>query len=193
MFWCLWWYKVEQMNRYIAILRGINVGGKRKILMKDLKLMFEQMQCTNVSTYIQSGNVIFDTKEEVDNLKLAEEIEASIKQTFGFDVPVIVRKPKEMEAIIHQNPFHKEDIDRLHVTFLSEEPTEENQQKIASYDAGADKFVINGKDVFIYCEGKYHQSKLTNNFFEKKLQVTATTRNWKTVLKLRELGTQEIV
>ena len=178
------------MHRRIAILRGINVGGKRKILMADLKLMFEKMNFSNVSTYIQSGNVLFNLKKKVGNSELAQKIEAEIKKEFGFEVPVIVRTSKEIEAAINQNPFYKEgsDVVHLHLTFLNEEPTEENQEKTESYKYEPDKFEIKGKDIFIYCEGKYHQSKLNNNFFEKKLKVNATTRNWKTILKLHELS-----
>jgi len=76
----------------------------------------------------------------------------------------------------------------LHLTFLSEKPSKEHKEKTESYNYEPDQFVIKGKNVFVYCEGKYHQSKLTNNFFEKKLAVSATTRNWKTVMKLLELS-----
>jgi uncharacterized protein (DUF1697 family) len=180
------------MNRRIAILRGINVGGKRKILMADLRAMFDKMKFSNVHTYIQSGNVLFDLKEEVDNLELAKNIEKAIKEQFGFDVPVIVRTPKEIEKAINQNPLYKDDTDigHLHLTFLNEEPLTKNKEKLKSYTYEPDKFELIGKDVFIYCEGKYHQSKLTNNFFETKLKVNATTRNWKTVLKLKGLSDQ---
>lgn len=180
------------MNRRIAILRGINVGGKRKILMADLKSMFEKMKFSNVSTYIQSGNVFFDVEKGFDNRDLGQKIENAIEKEFGFEVPVIVRTPKEIDSAINQNPFNNDDTDivHLHLTFLNEEPTTENQEKAESYNYEPDKFEIKGKDVFIYCEGKYHQSKLTNIFFEKKLKVNATTRNWKTVLKLSELSKQ---
>ncbi len=178
------------MNKTIAILRGINVGGKRKILMADLKSMFEQMKFSNVSTYIQSGNVFFDVEDEVDPSVLAQNLEAAIKKTFGFEVPVIIRTPEEIERAIQQNSFYQagSDISHLHLSFLSEEPAIEHQAETASYNYAPDKFDIQGKDVFIYCEGKYHKSKLTNNFFEKQLKVRATTRNWKTVLKLWELS-----
>lgn len=180
------------MNRRIAILRGINVGGKRKILMADLKSMFEKMKFSNVSTYIQSGNVFFDAEKGFDNRDLGQKIENAIEKEFGFEVPVIVRTPKEIDSAINQNPFSYDDTDivHLHLTFLNEEPTTENQEKAESYNYEPDKFEIKGKNVFIYCVGKYHQSKLTNNFFEKKLKVNATTRNWKTVLKLYELSKQ---
>jgi uncharacterized protein (DUF1697 family) len=182
------------MNRRIAILRGINVGGKRKILMADLKSMFEKLNFSNVQTYIQSGNVLFDLNEEIENTKLALNIELAIKDNFGFEVPVIVRTPEEINTAINLNPFYKDETDivHLHLTFLNEEPTAQNQENAASYNYEPDKFEIRGKDVFIYCAGKYHQSKLTNNFFEKKLKVNATTRNWKTVLKLQELNEQTL-
>ena len=178
------------MNRRIAILRGINVGGKRKILMADLKALFEKMKFSNIIIYIQSGNVIFDLKKEISNLELAQKIENAIKREFEFDVPVIVRTPNEIEAIVNKNPFIKNNIgsEHLYLTFLNENPIKENQEKTESYDYEPDKFAINGKDVFVFCEGKYHKSKLTNNFFENKLKVRATTRNWKTVLKLLELS-----
>lgn len=179
------------MNQRIAILRGINVGGKRKILMEDLISMFEKMSFSNVRTYIQSGNVIFNLNTKVNNSELAKDIEEAIKEKFGFEVPVVIRTPKEIETAINQNPFYKKtDPDHLHLTFLNEEPTPELQEKLESYDFEPDRFKIIGKEVFIYCEGKYHQSKLTNNFLEKKLKVSATTRNLKTVLKLWELSKQ---
>jgi uncharacterized protein (DUF1697 family) len=178
------------MNKRIAILRGINVGGKRKILMTDLKSMFENMKFSNVNTYIQSGNVFFEVKKEICNSEVAKKIEEAIENKFGFDVPVIVKTHKEIETAINRNPFYKDGVDiaHLHLTFINEEPTKENQQKTESYNYEPDKFEIKVRDVFIYCEGKYHQSKLTNNFFEKNLKVKATTRNWKTVLKLYELS-----
>ncbi|MCF8379062.1 MAG: DUF1697 domain-containing protein [Bacteroidales bacterium] len=178
------------MTRKIAILRGINVGGKRKILMTDLKAMFEGMKFTEIKTYIQSGNVIFDAPDETNNPELSLRIEKSIKQKFGFDVPVIIRSAGELNESINRNPFYHEkaDINNLHLTLLSDEPSNENKQQIGSSNFEPDKFIIDGKDVFIYCEGMYHKSKLTNNFFENKLKVKATTRNWKTVLKLADIS-----
>lgn len=171
----------------IAILRGINVGGKRKILMADLKEMFKDLGIPNAVTYIQSGNVIFESK--MDNSELANQIESAIYEKFGFEVPVIVRTAEELRKSIEKNPFYdsEADITKLVLTFLKEEPKNGKIESVKSIDSKEDKFVILERDVFIYCEGKYHQSKLTNNFFEKKLNVGATTRNWKTVLKLMEL------
>jgi|SRR6056297_1439722 len=176
------------MNRRIAVLRGINVGGRRKILMADLKALFVTMGFSNISTYIQSGNVFFDSFSEMNNLNLAKKIKHAIKKAFDFDVPVIVRTPTEIEEAINKNPFYSADTDigHLHLTFLGEEPADEQIAEAEAHTFSPDKFSIQGKHVFIYCEGKYHKSKLTNSFFEKKLKVNATTRNWKTVLKLHE-------
>lgn len=175
------------MENKVAILRGINVGGKRKILMADLKTMLSKEGYTDIVTYIQSGNVIFKSKK--DNLEISNQIESAILERFGFEVPVIVRTAAELKKSIEVNPFYdsEADISKLHLTFLNGNASENDVDIANSVDSKEDKFVIKDKDVFIYCEGKYHQSKLTNNFFEKKLKVGATTRNWKTVLKLMEL------
>lgn len=178
------------MDKKIAILRGINVGGRRKILMADLRILFEDLGFTDVETYIQSGNVIFKYDNKLNDTEIGDKIENAISDQYGFEVPVLVRSAKEWEQSVQNNPFYQtkeEDVTQLHLTFLKEKPTSENQLKTESYNYEPDQFVIKGKDVFIFCHGKYHQSKLTNKFFEKKLKVSATTRNWKTVLKLLEL------
>lgn len=176
------------MFRKVAILRGINVGGKRKILMADLKSLCGNLGWKNVESYIQSGNLIFSS--EMQNSVLETGLEQAIAKKFGFDVPVIVRDSKELQASTENNPFYKEnaDISQLHLTFLKEKPAKENTNEFLNFNSEPDNFEIEGKDVFIHCTGKYHKSKLTNNFIEKKLNTGATTRNWKTVLKLYELS-----
>ncbi len=156
--------------------------------MADLKALCENLGLEKVKTYIQSGNLIF-TSDQI-NSELENILEKAINDKFGFDVPVIVRSSEELQTSIGKNPFFVGDgkIDRLHLTFLKEKPTKKNKEKIQTYDYEPDKFKIDGRDVFIFCTGKYHKSKLTNNFFEKKLNTGATTRNWKTVLKLYELS-----
>jgi uncharacterized protein (DUF1697 family) len=178
------------MNRYISILRGINVGGNRKILMEDLKSLFGKLGFSNVQTYIQSGNVIFESYSKVSNADMEQKIQQAISETFGFEVPVIVRSAEEMAESIANNAFWKEkdvDIDRLHLTFLKDLPVPERLEKIRALTFPPDKFEIIGKDAFIFCSAGYSDSKLTNQFFEIKLGVQATTRNWKTVLKLHEM------
>lgn len=179
------------MIKKIAILRGINVGGKRKILMADLKVMFESLGFTDIKTYIQSGNVIFNSPNKLSDNEISGLVEKVISEKYRFDVPVVVRSENELEQAIEKNPYYKRekvDINRLHLTFLKETPSKENRLKTGSLNVAPDEFIIDDKNVFVFCEGKYHQSKLTNNYFESKLKVTATTRNWKTVLKLKELG-----
>lgn len=179
------------MQQYIAILRGINVGGKRKILMNDLKALLQTLGFKNCTTYIQSGNVIFSSPTPLEPFILQEQLAKAIYTKFGFEVPVIIRTAEDLQAIISNNPFIQNptfDIERLHVTFLGQAPTTKVLSEIKVYSFAPDKFIINKCDVFVYCSGKYSDSKLTNAFFEKKLKVPATTRNWKTILKLYEMA-----
>lgn len=178
------------MTQYIAILRGINVAGKRRILMDDLRKLFRDIGFTDVQTYIQSGNVIFNSKEEENNLELAQCIEKSISERFGFEIPVITRTASEWDEMASSNPFIENggtDIERLHVTLLKDTPNTDLQAKTNLQNCSPDKFEVKNRNVFIYCAGKYSASKLTNAFFEKNLKVPATTRNWKTVLEILKL------
>lgn len=175
------------MKRYIAILRGINVSGKNKILMQDLKLIFESLHFKNVQTYIQSGNVVFEAKSEKN---LATLIQQKIKDQYGFDVPVIIRTVDEISGNLKTNPYLKQkniELDKLHITFLSETPTKENLTKIKTYHFEPDVFEIIGNEVYLYCPNGYGITKLSNTFFENKLKVSATTRNWKTVNEIAKL------
>lgn len=178
------------MPKYIAILRGINVGGRRKILMVDLKKLFVNLGFTNIQTYIQSGNVIFETHIKEDNIWLSDKIEQAISKTYGFEVSVIIRTVNEIEQAILNNPFlkNKAEVEGLFLTFLKSTPSAEKLENIKSFDFSPDKFEIVGKDVFGICFGKYHKTKISNQFFESKLKVSATTRNWKTVNKLFDIA-----
>jgi len=179
------------MNKRIAILRGINVGGNRKIVMVDLKKLFNDLGYEGVQTYIQSGNVIFDPKSTGPDSEIADLIERSISKQYGFNVPVIVLKADQLKDAISSNPFYNQsisDIGRLHLTFLKELPEKDNVTEIKNYNLHPDNYHIEKRNVFVYCSGKYSDSRLTNKFFENKLKVTATTRNWKTVLKLYDLS-----
>lgn len=183
------------MTKYISILRGINVGGKRKILMADLKELYKSLGFENIISYIQSGNVIFESKKKNANDvadTFTKKIKEAIFEKYGFDVPVIIRSVEEIKSIVENHPFEEKEgvqIENLCLTFLSDIPSAENLEIINTYDYAPDLFQIIEDNVFLFIEGKYHKSKLTNNFFEKKLKVSATTRNWKTVNKLLELST----
>lgn len=176
------------MNQYIAILRGINVGGKRKILMNDLKELFLELGFSNIKTYIQSGNVIFEASD-TDTEKMSELIQNSIMDKYQFEVPVIVFQHELIEYVTNHNPFlESAELADLHVTFLKSEPNKELVNQLKIYEESSDQYVVDQQVVFLHCSGKYHKSKYSNAFFEKGLQVTATTRNWKTVMKLKELS-----
>jgi uncharacterized protein (DUF1697 family) len=174
------------MNTYIAILRGINVGGKRMIKMDALKQLFASLGFSNIETYIQSGNVFFQCKKTSEE-KLAATIAKEIENIFAFDVPTIVKNVDDLKQIITNNPFTKDKkklLEYFHVTFLATTPTKENLDNIAKLTFGDDAFQIIDKAVYLYCPNGYSNSKLTNSFFENKLKVIATTRNWKTCNEL---------
>jgi len=178
------------MKTYISILRGINVGQK-KVLMTDLKALFESLKFKDVITYIQSGNVIFKSDTKLDDEELAAKIEAALLKKYGFEVPVVIRNAAEIEKIISINPFLKNkkiNPDKLHVTFLAQLPEKAKADAIKDLDFAPDEFTIIGKEAFIHCPESYGETKLSNKFFETKLKVSATTRNWKTVNKLFELA-----
>jgi|SRR6218665_1110935 len=178
------------MKVYISILRGINVG-QRKVLMTDLKALYEGLKFKDVITYIQSGNVIFKAETKLSDEALAATIEQALLKKYAFEVPVIIRSAEEIAALIKKNPFLKDkkiDLDKLHVTFLAQLPEKAKTDTLKDVDFPPDQFVIIGKEVFVHCPESYGETKLSNKFFESKLNVRATTRNWKTVNKLLELA-----
>jgi len=177
--------------KYISLLRGINVSGQKKIKMLDLKSLYESLGFVNVVTYIQSGNVIFESDNK-NIAKLKSQIEDTIEGKFKFDVPVEIRKKSEVTTIITNNPLGpinlETDSTRVLVTFLAAKPNKDKLADLLSYVSLPNKMLISGKEIYLYCPNGYGKSKLTNNFIEKKLGVVATTRNWKSVLKLHELS-----
>jgi uncharacterized protein (DUF1697 family) len=178
------------MQTIISILRGINVGGKNKIPMVELKALYEKAGFKNIITYIQSGNVVFSAKEDASK-NLEDKIKQLILKRWGFNVPVIVRSTDEMQSVVDRNPFIKMkviDLEKLHVTFLSENPTNENLEKIKAYQYKPDEYIIDEREVYLSCPDGYGNTKLSNTFFENKLKVTATTRNWRTVNELLRIG-----
>jgi uncharacterized protein (DUF1697 family) len=134
------------MNTYIALLRGINVGGKRKILMKDLKELLLALGFENVQTYIQSGNVIFESNEK-DKILLAKQIQTSISDKYGFEVPTIIIEISNYQKIIKSNPFVHEQVDltKLYLVFLAEKPKKEAVETFNQLDFASDKFLIKNR------------------------------------------------
>jgi uncharacterized protein (DUF1697 family) len=194
------------MKTFISLLRGINVSGKNRISMPDLKRLYESLGLVNVVTYIQSGNVVFDTGE-IDQTKIIKLIEEGLTRSFGGGVRVILRDKVSLKRIVDNNPFiikRKEKPERLYVTCLSDLPGEvaikpitaivpavgsdTKVDKTRDVVSDLDEFIIDGKEVFLFCPNGYGKTKFSNTFFEKKLRVSATTRNWKTVNAVYELA-----
>jgi uncharacterized protein (DUF1697 family) len=178
------------LQTYIAIIRGINVGGKKPIKMQALKELCENIGFENIQTFIQSGNVVFKYKKQ-NNTAIANLFSKNIFETFGFEVPVLVLTLSEIKAIVIANNFLQDKmkgIAFMHVTFLEEVPAKEQTEILQKNNFAPDEFFIQGKAVYLYCPNGYSSSKLTNSFIENKLKVTATTRNWKTVNELLNLA-----
>ncbi|EKQ57484.1 MULTISPECIES: DUF1697 domain-containing protein [unclassified Clostridium] len=181
------------MTIFIALLRGINVGGKNIIKMNDLKSVLESIGLSEVQTYIQSGNVLFKSSE--DKGMLIEKIEQEIEKAFGFSVAVILRTSKEIEQIIKNCPFSEKEIleaessskaESLYIGILSDAPLEENIKKLDVYKNQNNKYKIIGQEVFLLFHNSIRNSKLANNLH--KLDVLVTVRNWKTINKLYTLA-----
>lgn len=179
-------------ERYIALLRGINVSGKNLIKMKALTDSFVTMGFGEVITYLQSGNVLFCAHGTTES-DLQETITEKIKEEFGLDVPVLVIKPADLVKIRDENPYTKYtefDEKVLYVTLLKEDFVSSHLDKIERSKYTPDEFEVIENVVYINCPNGYGKTKLTNTFFESKLKVMATTRNWNTINKLIELSGQ---
>lgn len=154
--------------------------------MDALKNSYSDLGFTNISTFIQSGNVIFQFKK-YDQKKIADMIKNKISDDYGFEVPVIVKDSDGLKNVIRNNPFlsvQNVDTSLLHITFLSAIPSKSESDKLKEYDYSPDVFIVSEDIAYLYIPGGYGNTKLNNNFFENKLKVNATTRNWKTVNEL---------
>ena len=178
---------LAHMNAFISMLRGINVSGQKKIRMMELKNLYESLGFGNVQTYVQSGNVIFDS-EEKDVTKLGYEIEAQIESTFGFSVPVLIRTGDDFRRVIDNHPFAEEEAIRVLVTFLYDRPEKSRLEDLSHYEDKVDQFAIGEREIFLFCPGGYGRTKLSNAFFEKKLEVVATTWNWNSINALYQMA-----
>lgn len=177
------------MTTFIAMLKGINVSGHKIIKMERLRASFADLGFANVRTYVQSGNVIFETNESPAGL--AAKIEGQILKDNGFDVPVLTKTAAELAGIIERNPLVKDkaiDQEKLHVTFLSSDPPKDALSLLRPLAAGAEQVRIIGRAVYLYCPNGYGNTKLTNRAIEKKFSCHATTRNWKTTLMLLQMS-----
>jgi len=178
------------MPTSIALLRSVNVLGKNMIKMPELARAFEKAGFTKVRTYIQSGNVIFETEEESGDL-LSAQIRDLVTKQFGLTIQAVVIGPQKLADIVSQNPFVKRpgiDLSRQHVTFLDREADPVKAEKLLSYNYPPDEIIIGSRVVYVHCPEGYGRTKYHNNFIEKKLSANATSRNWNTCQRLLEIS-----
>ena len=175
------------MATHLALLRGVNVGGHAKIAMADLRRVFADLGHNDVTTHIQSGNVLFTPS--VDPSDLAESLERGIARELGVTTTVLLRTKGDLDRIVRGNPLRGCDADpaKLHVAFLATPP---DPRRVTGFEAppgSTEEFAFADREVFLYYPDGYGRTKLSNAYIERRLGVAATTRNWRVVTKLREL------
>jgi uncharacterized protein (DUF1697 family) len=177
------------MTTYLALLRGINVSGKNPVPMAKLKETFADLGFAGVKTYLQSGNVVFQAKK-TPPAKLAGEIEAAISRDFGHQVSVLVLTADQLDGIASDNPLWPEsggEETHFHATFLFDPVSKASFDALKLPAAEGERAVLAKGAILLHCPHGYGRTKLNNTWFERALKVRATTRNWRTVLALRDL------
>ncbi|MFZ4399536.1 MAG: DUF1697 domain-containing protein [Bacteroidales bacterium] len=178
------------MKTYISMLRGINVSGKNLIKMNALQEMYKNLGYKNVKTFIQSGNVIFQSEED-DISALTSIISITIQEVFSLDIPVVVKEKSVLADIYSENPFLKDDdknAENQYICLLSNVVDSQLIEKIDDSKYLPDAFCLKEDAIYIYCPNGYGNTKLNNNFFENKLKLNATTRNLKTLRTLIQMS-----
>ncbi len=172
---------------FIALLRGINVSGQKKIKMAELRETLTKSGLENVQTYIQSENIIFDSGiKEVSTLEY--KIHEAIAKNFGFDVPTLVVGGNDVQKILDDNPFAAgAEENRLYYVLLKQAPEKDLVLQFEELTFQNEDFYITEKCIYLMCKKGYGNAKLNNNLIERKLKVEATTRNQKTMKKLLEM------
>jgi len=180
------------MAVHAALLRGINVGGHNRIKMAELRAVMEALGLARVQTYIQSGNILFESDE--DEAALRPRIERQIETAFGLSIKVVLRTAGELRLIAANCPFSDEEIaaaraatdkEVLYVSMLSDSPPADRIEKLKAFELGGDRFALNGRDLYLLFDQSIRNSKLSAQ--AEKLGVPSTVRNWKTIHKLAEL------
>jgi len=178
-----------EMSKWVAMLRGINLGSRNRVSMATLRQLVEEGGVgKNAQIYLQSGNVIFES-EEWSEEKVIDSLEARIRERLELEIVVLARSGEEITKVARTYPFGRRDPGSLHVTFLSAEPDSERVQSVPASEFEPDEFKIIGREVYLHLPHGYGRSKLSNASFEKRLGVSATTRNWRTVGALAEMAT----
>jgi uncharacterized protein (DUF1697 family) len=172
------------MRTYVALLRGINVGGRNKIAMSELKSSLSSHGLQDVVTYIQSGNVVFRSTGSAGDL--AGDIEQRIAEDFGVSATVLLRTPAELKTVAQSNPFlsGEPDLSKLHVVFLRDRPAANAVAGLDPERSPPDELSVRGREIYLHLPNGSGRSKLTIDYFERQLGVAATARNWNTLIKL---------
>jgi uncharacterized protein (DUF1697 family) len=175
--------------RYVALLRSVNLGGHGRIAMNELRESFARLGFTDVVTYIQTGNVLFDARSKSE-AAVVSAVEERLVKDFGDTTAVILRTLPDLLRIGGASPYANKGADpaRHHVTFLAERPTEKAVTELVLPPSGRDELVVVGREVYVHTPDGYSNSKLTGTFLERRLGVLSTTRNWNTVTKLSALA-----
>ena len=173
------------MKTYIALFRGINVGGENILTMKDLKCLLSELGCENVKTYIQSGNVVF-LHEDSHRGDLSVKISQKIQDQFGFEPKVMLLEPSDLEKAIRNNPFPTDNGKALHFNFLETIPENPDLNTLTQLKSETEDFKLIYKLFYLYAPDGIGRSKLAAKV-EKCLGVSGTGRNWNTVKKLKEM------
>ncbi|MYD95403.1 MAG: DUF1697 domain-containing protein [Chloroflexi bacterium] len=176
-------------RRYVALLRGINVGGRNKLPMRELAAMFVEAGCEDVRTYIQSGNVVFRAPPGlVDGLRAR--ITEAIADSHGFRIPIVMRTASDFDRIVRDNPFLAAGADpaKLHVGFLAAAPAPARLVRLDSDRSPPDAFEVRDREVFLHFPAGVARSKLDNAYFDRTLDTVCTIRNWRTVCRLHEMA-----
>jgi uncharacterized protein (DUF1697 family) len=168
------------MTVFLALLRAINVGGNHKVPMADLTAVVAAAGGTDVRTYIQSGNVVFVHRARSE-ARLRDDLEARLADTFGFEVPVVLRTAAELASVVERNPFPGVEPTRLLVGFLAEPPTAAAVEAVDGDAFAPERFVVDGRDVYLHLPDGQGRSKLSQVLGRSLLRSPATTRNWRTV------------
>jgi uncharacterized protein (DUF1697 family) len=173
---------------WVALLRGVNLGSRNKVPMAGLRALMSDIGAEDVQTYVQSGNVVFRSALARD--ELARQIVRELGTRFGVDADVVLCTTAELKRIVARNPFAADEAEptRLHVTFLAEAPDRGRAAALEREKFEPDRFHVTRAAVYLHTPDGYGRTKLSNAYFERKLGVRATTRNWRTVTTLAELA-----
>jgi uncharacterized protein (DUF1697 family) len=171
--------------KYVALFRGVNLAGSNKLPMKELAVIFTESGCSDVQTYIQSGNVVFNAPAKIA-AQAPVAVSRKIRDRFGFEVPIVMRNVEEIGAVLLANPFLAQGAaeNTLHVSFLADLPTPSNVQQLDPNRSAGDAFAVLGREIYLHLPNGMARTKLTSQYFDSRLKTIGTVRNWRTVQQL---------